>query len=52
MIPNSVTSIGDYAFAGCSNLTSLIFQGKTLSEIQEIENYPWGIEDTSIISVA
>jgi hypothetical protein len=24
LIPNSVTSIGDYAFAGCSSLTSII----------------------------
>ena len=57
-IPDSVTSIGGGAFQGCSNLANLTFLGKTLEQVQNIENeegekyYPWGIEDTSIITVA
>lgn len=48
-IPDSVTSIGSGAFNGCGNLTSVTFSGKMLEQIQEMENYPWGISDTSII---
>jgi hypothetical protein len=57
-IPSSVTSIGDDVFTGCSNLANLTFLGKTLEQVQNIEDeegekyYPWGIEDTSIINVA
>ena len=57
-IPNSVTRIEQDAFYGCSGLTSVTFLGKTLAQVQNIEDgngnkqYPWGISDTSIISVA
>ena len=57
-IPNSVTNIEDGAFNDCNNLTSIVFQGKTLEQVQNIEDkygnkhYPWGISDTSIITVA
>lgn len=57
-IGNGVTSIGEHAFDGCSGLTSVTFLGKTLEQVQNIEDgngnkfYPWGISDTSIISVA
>ena len=57
-IPSSVTSIGVGAFCGCTGLTSVTFLGKTLEQVQNIEDgngdkqYPWGISDTSIISVA
>ena len=51
-IPTRVTSIGNWAFGDCSGLTSVTFQGKTLAQVQEMDNYPWGIEDTSIINVA
>lgn len=49
-IPDSVTSIGDFAFSDCSNLKSLIFKGKTLEEVQSMENYPFGIKDKSLIA--
>lgn len=51
-IPNSVTSIGELAFKDCSGLTSVTFLGKTLAQVQEMNNYnSWGI-DPSIINVA
>lgn len=50
-IPANVTSIGEDAFSN-SGLTSVTFEGKTLAQVQEMDNYPWGIEDTSIIHVA
>ena len=51
-IPNSVTSIGEDAFDGCYELTIITFQGKTIAQVQEMDNYPWGIDDVSIINVA
>ena len=58
MIGSGVTSIGENVFYWCDGLTSVTFLGKTLAEVQNIEDgngvkqYPWGIEDTSIINVA
>lgn len=49
-IPNSVTSIGLYVFQGYTGV--LTFQGKTLAQVQAMANYPWDIEDTSVINVA
>ena len=57
-IPDSVKSIGGSTFYNCSGLTSVTFLGKTMQEVQDIEDeygrklYPWGISDTSIIHVA
>jgi len=57
-IPDSVTSIEGDAFYNCSGLTSVTFLGKTLEQVQNIEDgngnkqYPWGISDTSIITVS
>lgn len=48
-IPAAVESIGQNAFYNCSALTSFTLEGKTLEQIQAMENYPWGISDTSII---
>lgn len=50
MIGNSVTSIG-YAFGDCYELTSVVFKGKTLDQVEEMEYYPWGIDNTNIINV-
>ena len=48
-IPNNVTSIGYNAFSGCESLKEVIFKGKTLYEVKKMNNYPFGIEDESII---
>ena len=48
-IPNSVISIGYSVFYDCHNLKSLIFKGKTLRQVKKMNNYPFGIEDESII---
>ena len=49
IIPDSVKSIGMDAFYYCKNLKSLSFKGKTMDQVEEMENYPFGIEDESII---
>ena len=50
-IPEGVTNIWQLAFSGCSGLTSVTFLGKTLAQVQGMDNYSWGI-DPSIIRVA
>lgn len=52
-IPDSVTRIEEWAFMECSELTSMTFIGKTIEQVQAMDNYGnWGFEDTSIIHVA
>ena len=51
-IPNIVTSIGQNAFYNCNSLTSVTFQGKTLEQVQAMQNYSWGISNTSIINMS
>ena len=57
-IPNSVTSIGGNTFYDCNDLDNLTFIGKTLEQVKNIvdvngnKQYPWGINDESIITVA
>ena len=51
-IPNSVTSIGYLAFSFCDSLKEVIFKGKTLEEVKQMKNYPFGIKDESIIKVS
>lgn len=48
-IPNSVTRIGDWAFCGCKSLKEVNFEGKTLEEVKQMKNYPFGFKDESII---
>lgn len=50
VISNELTGIRQNAFQGCTSMTSLLFKGKTLAQVQAMDNYPWGINDTSIIS--
>ena len=49
-IPNSVIDIGYNVFHNCTSLNEVIFKGKTLDEVKHMENYPFGIEDESIIN--
>ena len=48
-IGNNVMSIGKRAFGFCSQLKSLFFKGKTYDQVKNMKNYPFGIEDESII---
>jgi hypothetical protein len=48
-ISDSVTNIGRWAFSHCDSLKEIIFKGKTLKQVKQMENYPFGIEDESII---
>ena len=49
IIPDSVKSIRQYAFELCKSLKSMSFKGKTMKQVKAMENYPFGIEDESII---
>ena len=49
IIPDSVESIGYWAFKGCASLNEVIFKGKTIDQIEAMDNYHWGIKDRSII---
>jgi hypothetical protein len=49
VIPDSVKKIENYAFWNCKSLKSLSFKGKTIDQVKAMENYPFGIEDKSII---
>ena len=48
-IPNSVKNIGYRAFFSCKSLKEVIFKGKTLAQVKSMNDYPWGINDESII---
>lgn len=49
IIGKSIQRIKEYAFAHCVSLKELIFKGKTMDQVEAMENYPWGIEDELII---
>ena len=51
-IPSSVKSIGKWVFYNCTSLEKLAFKGKTMKQVRAMDEYPWGIEDTSIIKCA
>ena len=51
IILNNVMSIGWSAFYKCNSLINLTFKYKTIEQVKKMNNYPWGIEDTSIIKV-
>ena len=51
-IPDSVTNIGYNVFWFCESLKEVVFKGRTLDEVKQMENYPFGIEDESIIKVS
>ena len=47
-IPNSVKIIDYKAFWFCESLKEIIFKGKTLKQVKQMKNYPFGIEDESV----
>ena len=47
-IPNSVISIEAKVFLFCESLKKVIFKGRTLDEVKQMENYPFGIEDENV----
>lgn len=50
-IPKTIQTISKDAFFGCSSLMSVVFEnGQHLSGISAMVDYPWGIENTDIIS--
>ena len=49
IIPNNVMSIGWATFWSCYSLKSIVFKGKTIDQVKAMANYPWEIEDESII---
>ena len=44
IIPDSITNIGYMVFFGCISLKEVIFKGKTLDEVKQMKNYPFGIK--------
>ena len=48
-IPDGVINIGYAVFWNCASLQEIIFKGKTLDQVKQMKNYPFGIEDNSII---
>ena len=48
-IPNSITNISNREFHACHSLKEVIFKGKTLKQVKQMYNYPFGIKDKSII---
>jgi hypothetical protein len=48
-IPNNIINMGMAIFSNCISLKEVIFKGKTLEEVKQMENYPFGIKDESII---
>ena len=49
-IPYSVTHIGFGTFTNCNKLKSFVFKEKTMDNVKAMDNYPFGIKDTSIIT--
>ena len=51
-IPNSVTYICNTTFYGCNALKEVIFKGKTLEEVKQMNNYPFEIEDENVFKIS
>lgn len=47
-LPDTVQSIAEDVFAGDSRI-EVTFQGRTMAEVQSMENYPWGLPTGRII---
>ena len=49
VVPSGIKRVGVDAFNHATFIGGIIFTGKTLEEIQAMDNYPWGIDNTSLI---
>jgi hypothetical protein len=47
-IPDSVTIIDVNIFWLCDALKEIIFKGKTLDDVKQMKNYPFGIKDENV----
>ena len=50
-IPTSVTSIGGSAFSGSGDLTNVTFEGKDRATVQDMSNYPFGLNGANMNGV-
>ena len=50
-IDSTCTRLTSRFLLGSGTIQEVVFRGRTLEEVQAMDNYPWGIEDTSIIHV-
>lgn len=41
--------LSEDAFINCPEVELMYFKGKTLSQVEQMANYPWGLTDTSVI---
>lgn len=50
-IGSSVASsdLSEDSFTNCPEVELMYFKGRTLAEVEQMENYPWGLSDTSVI---
>ncbi len=48
-IPSSVSSLGNGTFINCRSLTLIVFEGKAMSDVTSMANYPWGASITAIV---
>lgn len=48
VIGKNVRHIGKYAFEGCERLEKVLFKGKSIEEVEAMENYPWYIHDKKV----
>lgn len=47
-LPDTLQSIAEDAFAGDQNI-EVTFQGRTMAEVREMENYHWGLHTGRVI---
>ena len=45
-IPASVSAIGPMQFIGCTALSDVVFKGRTLTDVQALQHYPWAAPTT------
>lgn len=48
-IPSNVEYIGANAFDGCESLQDVTFTGRSITDVRQMENYPFGISNEDCI---